>query len=403
MKNLKKILLYTMMIIMGVFLFLGVNFKKVLADEELKFKTNNGIIFYEIDDNNKVTITQYSGEDTKLEIPSEIDEKSVTTIGKHVFRDCDSLTSITIPNSVKIIGDYAFSSCKSLTSIIIPNSVTSIGVHISLLKKFSDSVNNIGYMFSGCSSLTSINVEKDNKYFSSQDGILFNKDKSKLLCYPCGKKEELYTIPYSVINIESDAFRECYNLTSIKIPSSVTSIGAGSFFDCRALKSITIPSSVTDIGSTAFMNCIELKSITIPNSIINIKSYLFSRCISLTSITIPDSITSIEESAFSGCYNLKNIKIPNSVTNIEESAFSDCDNLIIYGYKDSYAETYANQEFIQFRDINNQTLNIENLKVNDDTSPQKVETTKISNSNITVIVIISIGIGIAILLWILLI
>lgn len=380
MKNLKKILSYAMMLIMGIFLFLGVNFKKVLADEELEFETNNGTISYEID-NNEVIITHYSGEDTNLEIPSEIDGKSVTTIGKHVFRDCDSLTSITIPNSV-----------------------TSIGVHISLLKKFSDSVNNIGaYIFSGCSSLTSINVEKDNKYFSSQDGILFNKDKSKLLCYPCGKKEELYTIPDSVINIESDAFRECYNLTSIKIPRSVTSIGDGSFFDCRALKSITIPSSVTDIGSTAFMNCIELKSITIPNSIINIKSYLFSRCINLTSITIPDSITSIEESAFSGCCNLKNIKIPNSVTNIEESAFSDCDNLIIYGYKDSYAETYANKEFIQFRDINNQTLNIENLKVNDDTSPQKVETTKTSNSNITIIVIILIGIGIIILLWILLI
>ena len=64
---------------------------------------------------------------------------------------------------------------------------------------------------------------------------------------------------------------------------------------------------------------------------------------------------------------------------------------------------YANKEFIQFRDINNQTLNIENLKVNDDKSPQKVETTKTSNSNITIIVIILIGISIIILLWILLI
>ena len=107
MKNLKKILSYTMMIIMGVFLFLGVNFEKVLADEEVEFKTNNGTISYEID-NNEVIITHYSGEDTNLEIPSEIYGKSVTTIGNHVFRDCDSLTSITIPNSVKIIGDYAY-------------------------------------------------------------------------------------------------------------------------------------------------------------------------------------------------------------------------------------------------------------------------------------------------------
>lgn len=386
MKNLKKILSYAMMLIMVIFLFLGVNFKKILADEEVEFETNNGTISYEID-NNEVIITHYSGEDTNLEIPSEIDGKSVTSIEDYAFEGCSSLTTIIMPNSIVSIGessfegcsslrgitisnsvisieDSAFSACSSLTSIMIPNSVVNIG----------------GEVFWYCSSLKNINVEKDNKYFSSEDGILFNKDKSELLCYPCGKKEESYTIPNSVMNI-----------------------GDYSFFTCSSLTSITIPSSVIDIGSSVFANCIKLKSIIIPDSVINIKSDVFSRCTSLTSITIPDSITSIEEKAFEGCYNLKNIKIPNSVINIEESAFLGCDNLIIYGYKDSYAETYANEEFIQFRDINNQTLNIENLKVNDDKSPQKVETTKTSNSNITIIVIILIGISIIILLWILLI
>ena len=97
MKNLKKILSYAMMLIMVIFLFLGVNFKKVLADEEVEFETNNGTISYEID-NNEVIITHYSGEDTNLEIPSEIDGKSVTSIEDYAFEGCSSLTTIIMPN-----------------------------------------------------------------------------------------------------------------------------------------------------------------------------------------------------------------------------------------------------------------------------------------------------------------
>ncbi|MGM9977554.1 MAG: hypothetical protein ACI33J_02030 [Clostridium sp.] len=96
MKSLRKIVSYAMMIIMGIFLFLGVNFKKVLADEELEFETNNGTISYEIN-SNEVIITRYSGEDTNLEIPSEIDGNRVRSIEDYAFEGCSSLTIIFLP------------------------------------------------------------------------------------------------------------------------------------------------------------------------------------------------------------------------------------------------------------------------------------------------------------------
>ena len=133
----------------------------------------------------------------------------VTTIGEDAFYWCDSLTSVTIPDSVTTIGDRAFSECYSLTSVTIPDSVTTIG----------------GYAFYNCSSLTSI------------------------------------TIPDSVTTIEDYAFGSCRSLTSVTIPDSVTSIGTRAFAYCSSLTSVTIPDSVTSIGDEAFSYCSSLTSV----------------------------------------------------------------------------------------------------------------------------------------------
>ena len=78
---------------------------------------------YTINENNEITITEYNGYLSSVDIPSVIDGKIVTTIGESAFSLCNSLTSITIPNSVTTIGEWAFSLCNSITSITIPNSV----------------------------------------------------------------------------------------------------------------------------------------------------------------------------------------------------------------------------------------------------------------------------------------
>ena len=79
--------------------------------------------------NNELIVASIADKTLKsVYIPTEIDGKSVTSIGQYAFYNCSSLTSITIPNSVTSIGGYAFSDCSSLTSIAIPSSVTSIGI-----------------------------------------------------------------------------------------------------------------------------------------------------------------------------------------------------------------------------------------------------------------------------------
>jgi len=274
---------------------------------------------------------------TSIDIPD-----SVTSIWDRAFYDCDSLTSIEIPDSVTSIGDYAFSNCSSLTSIVIPDSVTSIG-DSAFLNCYSltsieipDSVTSIGYRaFTWCTSLTNIDVSNRNKIYSDISGVLFDKDKKTIICYPAGKKETSYTIPNSVTSIGDYAFSDCDSLTSIEIPDSVTSIGDSAFYSCDSLTSIEIPDSVTSIENGAFFNCSSLTSIDIPDSVTSIGDLAFLGCTSLTSIDIPDSVTSIGYYAFSSCSSLTSIDIPDSVTSIGDRAFSYCNSLTSIDIPDS--------------------------------------------------------------------
>ena len=346
----------------------GVDFASLFAPKAEA--ATYGIYTYEVSSDNKVTITDCKESASgAITIPSEIDGKPVTSIGNGAFWGCTGLTSITIPNSVTSIGGEAFRGCTGLTSITIPNSVTSIGDWAfwsctSLTSiTIPNSVTSIGRAFEACTSLTSINVASDNNYYSGNNGVLFNKEKTELIRYPEGKSQTSYTIPNSVTSIGDWAFYGCSGLTSITIPDSVTSIGGLAFQDCTNLTSInvasgnnyysdnngvlfnkkktalirypegksqtsyTIPNSVTSIGNYAFFYCTGLTSIMIPNSVTSIGYMAFYGCTGLTSIAIPNSVTSIRFSAFEDCTGLTSITIPNSVTSIGDWAFRDCTGL----------------------------------------------------------------------------
>ena len=212
------------------------NLTSITVDiENENYSSENGILF----NKDKTKIIRYSPgkSDSSYTIPN-----SVTTIDFGAFECCNNLTSITIPNSVTYIYRDAFRYCNNLTSVTIPNSVTSIG----------------DWAFDGCNNLTNITVDIENENYSSENGILFNKDKTEIIRYSPGKNDSSYTIPNSVTNIGSYAFSDCYNLTSVTIPNSVTSIGGYAFSGCDNLTSITIPNSVTSIGIYAFRNCDNL-------------------------------------------------------------------------------------------------------------------------------------------------
>ena len=207
----------------------------------------------------------------------------VTTIGEFAFCDCDSLTSVNIPDSVTEIGQSAFMHCYSLTSVNIPDSVTSIDWNT----------------FSDCTSLISVNI------------------------------------PDSVTWIGNQAFYNCTSLTSVNIPDSVTEIGGYAFYKCTSLTEFTgkfaedngrilvvdgvltafapagiteynIPDSVTTIGDCAFVYC-GFTSVTIPDSVTTIGGSAFWNCNSLTSVNIGDSVTTIGNDAFYKCYSLTSV------------------------------------------------------------------------------------------------
>ena len=287
---------------------------------------------------------------------------SVTDIGGGAFSGCTSLKSIAIPNSVTDIGGGAFSGCTSLTSVTIPNSVTEIvnGTFRGCTSLTSITIpNNVtsisGGAFENCTSLTAINVASENSNYVSVNGVLYNKDKTTIICYPAGKKDNNYKIPDSVTSIGSSAFYGCISLTSITIPDGVTSISNGAFSGCTSLTSITIPDSVTNIGGSAFRGCTSLTSITIPDSVTEIGDSAFVYCRSLTSVTIPNSVTEIGDSAFEYCSNLTSITIPNSVTEIDYRTFGDCTSLTSITIPNSVTEI-GDSAFVYCRSLTSVTI-----------------------------------------------
>jgi len=255
-------------------------------NSQLKFVTNNGAI----------TITGYTGPRGLVTIPSLTNGLPVTSIAAGAFQNNYNVAGVVIPNTVTNIGLYAFQGCDYLTLVTIPASVTGIGA----------------VAFCNCRKLTAITVDPANLFYSSANGVLFNKDRTGLIQFPAGLGGS-YAIPGSVTRVGTEAFFGCTLLTNVMVGNSVTNIGDLAFFASGPLTAITVEannpaySSVNGVLFDKDQTTLVTfpaglgGSYTVPAGVTNILDYAFSYCNGLTEVTIPASVTRLEWSAFVFC------------------------------------------------------------------------------------------------------
>ena len=277
-----------------------------------------GKIFYEIisEEDGTIAVT-YEGTDIynpdshytgEIRIPDRVSyygkEYSVTRIGERAFMNCDSLISVSLPESIERIEELAFDGCRNLTEIKMPSKANYIG----------------SGAFKSCKQLESIQIPEGVTilYFTT-------------FWYCTNLKSIVF--PNSLTTIEHGVFVECDSLSTITLPDSLVKIGSYTFGHCDALDSITIPASVTDIGPEPFDHCTNLKFLQVAegnpkydsrdNCNAIIETATNKLVVGCVATIIPEGITTLGSYAFCGVY-LPDIVLPNSIQVIEEMAICEC-------------------------------------------------------------------------------
>lgn len=229
--------------------------------------------------------------EVELIIPDLLDGRPVTVIGEYAFECCDYLKRIVLPRSLKRIEECAFWNCRNLTEAKFDDSLEYMGngafyscplseVYLSAHLK-----NSITELFTGDryvpmesrddddwfeiftrEELKAIRVSEKDFRFTTEDGVLFDKDKTTLLCYPSRKDGISYTVPDGITVIGRDAFYESRQLQQVILPDTLKQIEDHAFF-CSGIEKIRIPDGVKTINKTAFQNCNELKEIYLPKNL----------------------------------------------------------------------------------------------------------------------------------------
>ncbi len=346
--------------------------------------------------------------------------KGITEIGMASFNGANKITGVEIPNSVTLISDYAFQNCKGLTTITIPGSVKKIGASwgnsnaqvfnncsnlenvileegieeisgrtfdsCSKVKEWKlpkslkrigprafrstsveefnipENVESIAATFISSSNLSRINVDSNNKYFTSVDGILFDKDSTRLIKYPENRDGSSYEVPNTVNTIDANAFGSCKNLQTITIIDSVEKIG-DSAFEGSKLKTINLGGGIANISNKPFYGALNLTNINvitendkyesengvlfnkgktilikyppaiingevyeIPNTVVEIGPQSFYRS-QIKNVIIPSSVKKIGSESFFQCYNLEELNLSEGLERIEWRALQQCNKI----------------------------------------------------------------------------
>ena len=353
----KKITSILIMLIMLITLF--PTRVTVQADDELATVSTGKYNDYEyrVNDKNEVIITKYSGTETDVVTPKVIDNKPVVGIGVNAFVCLCNLQTLTISEGVRFFEGILTDEDDNLKQINLPSTL-SIG---KISGSFITGCNGIsGY----CPALEDIFIAPGNPYLCKENGIIYDKNKTMVICSTPKTQLGSVVLPDTVNYIDDMAFNYNDTLTSIQIPDKVTYIGYWTFNNCTNLQYVNIPRSVKMIGQYAFHQT-RIQSLYIPKEVgnVGIKGDVFSPCMGdgikniivengnpyfkvvdgaliynnriqlyasgneQTSYTMPDYVTGIAWMAFCGAYNLKYISLSKRLEEIPYGAFDNCIHL----------------------------------------------------------------------------
>jgi len=281
--------------------------------------------------------------------------EGISTIKAGTFMNCSHLKAITIPNSVTVIEERAFKGIGA-TYFPIGGNVTTIGkeafafcVSLQTVNLGSNVKNIASDAFCDCSSLTEYLVDNSNRYFTAVEGVLYSKDKTRIVAYPHSLKNEEYTVPSTVTAIPANVFDGNHYLTSINVDSNnknFASVG-GVLYNKNKTKlqifptgksgAYTVPSTTQTIADSAFYLCDGLTRVTIPNSVTKIGKYCFYGCAYLNYVRIGNEVETIESHTFDNCSQLETLDLGKKVHYIKDNALSALNqNLYIIYCRSTY-------------------------------------------------------------------
>ena len=254
-----------------------------------------------------------------------------------------------VPEGTISIDNLAFVTCNAMKTVSIPACTEKVGLRGgtqtmgSDKDRYENAYNNVFYL---CNELTTIIVDEENKYYKSENEILFSKDGTVLVAFPAmldaGDK---YYVPDGVTTIGGKAFYQNKHLLDVEFPASLeviqpnafcwtnletvgfseglTRIGYRAFRNTNLTEAI-LPDSVERIDSEAFSVCMDLAYVELSDSLNHLGKGAFQNCSVLTSITIPEGVTEIPDSAFAACRELTEVNLPSALTRIGRYAFRSC-------------------------------------------------------------------------------
>ena len=306
-----------------------------------------------------------------VSVPAELGGCPVTSIGPDAFASCGSLASVDFPDGLRSIGDHAFG-LSGLREVRLPDSLISLGARAfeycrGLSKAYLPAgLEEVGAgAFAHCTGMEELTLDPANKAFEFVDGVLFTRDRKRIVCYPASRGGT-YAIPDGVEDISGafagsgvipvafpDSLREigehafdyCTQLGDLDLPGSVERIADNAFFQAYGLRSVRIPGSVVSIGNRAFANCGltnlalaeglgeignyafvmgQFSEVSLPESVTNFGVGVFEWCYWLLEPKLPSTMTELPSHMFNGCFRLESVEFPAGIASIGDSAFFEC-------------------------------------------------------------------------------